>query len=270
MEGDLQAAKSLYLQALEENPDDSGAWQMLAVLHFEFGETADAVRCNGRALALDPESAAALNTAGNIDKSQGRLDQAVFSFERALAVKPDLPQALTNLADCLRLLGRLEDALAPGQKAVYLAPDMAAAHGNLAAIQLDSGETESAAAGFERALALAPEDTILRINLARALARMGDGPRSWFVRPWPETQNLLMPATISETSSPASADPGKASPNSNGHWRSMPEIPIIWPTSAAPNRQRAIWPPPWPPSRSPYQSTRTTPRLTGTGAWQEF
>jgi len=176
MEGDLHRAKSLYLQALEENQNDASAWQMLAVLYFEAGATADAKRCNGRALALDPDSAAALNTAGNIEKSQGQLDEAVSSFEQALTLAPDLPQALTNLADCLRLLGRLDEALQSGKKAVQLAPGLAAAHGNLAAIQLDGGHAEAAAAGFERALALAPADTVLRINLARALARTGDRP----------------------------------------------------------------------------------------------
>ncbi|MEE2760423.1 MAG: tetratricopeptide repeat protein [Pseudomonadota bacterium] len=174
MEGNIHRAKLLYLQALEENHDDASAWQMLAVLHFEAGATAEAKRCNGRALALDPGSAAALNTAGNIEKSEGQLDEAVSSFERSLALAPDLPQALTNLSDCFRLLGRLDEAILTGKKAVQLAPDLAAAHGNLAAIQLDSGDAEAAAVGFALALDLAPADNILRINLARALARKGD------------------------------------------------------------------------------------------------
>lgn len=174
MKGDLRAAQTLYKQAIEENPDDGNAWQMLAVLHFEAADIADAERCNARALLLDPDNGAALNTEGNILKAQGRLEDAIKSYERALQLVPDLPQALTNLGDALRRLGRLDAALEYCRKAAMLAPDLAAAHGNLGAVLFDNGDWEAAADSLEAALALAPEDTSMRINLARLEARRGD------------------------------------------------------------------------------------------------
>ena len=87
LKGDLLVAQSLYSQALEENPEDGDAWQMLAVLHFDRLEIADAERCNSRALALDPDSGAAHNTDGNILKSQDRLREAAKSYERATMPK---------------------------------------------------------------------------------------------------------------------------------------------------------------------------------------
>jgi tetratricopeptide (TPR) repeat protein len=174
MKGDLQAAQTLCEQAIEENPDDSDAWQMLAVLHFGAAEIADAEHCNARALALAPDNGAALNTAGNILKAQGRLEEALISYERALRSAPDLPQALTNLGDTLRRLGRLDVALDHCRKAALLAPDLAAAHGNLGAVLFDNGDWESADDSLKAALALAPEDTAMRINLARLEARRGN------------------------------------------------------------------------------------------------
>jgi tetratricopeptide (TPR) repeat protein len=173
MEGDLRAAQRLYQQALDENPEDGGAWQMLAVLHFDRAEIADAERCNARALALQPGNPAAFNTEGNILKAQGRLENAASAYGRALELAPELPQALTNLGDTLRRLGRLDEAETHCRKAVQLAPDMAEAHGNLGAVLLDTGAPEVAAC-FQAALALAPEDAHMRVNLARALVRTND------------------------------------------------------------------------------------------------
>ncbi|MFP6735692.1 MAG: tetratricopeptide repeat protein [Rhodospirillales bacterium] len=174
LKGDLQAAQILCSQALEENPENGDAWQMLAVLHFDRLEIADAERCNARALALDPGNGAAHNTDGNILQYQDRLQDAAKSYERALELAPNLPQALTNLGDTLRRLGRLDDALVLCRKAVRLAPYMAAAHANLGAVLFDTGDAETAADYLKAALELAPEDTGMRINLARALVRTGD------------------------------------------------------------------------------------------------
>jgi len=174
MKGDLRAALTLLGQAIEENPDDGDAWQMLAVLHFEAADIAEAERCNARALSLDPDNGAALNTEGNILKARGRLEDAVKSYERTLQLAPDLPQALTNLGDALRRLGRLDAALKHCRKAAMLAPDLAAAHGNLGAVLFDRGDWKAAGGSLKAALALAPEDTSIRINLARLEARRGD------------------------------------------------------------------------------------------------
>ncbi|MDP6428482.1 MAG: tetratricopeptide repeat protein [Rhodospirillales bacterium] len=174
MKGDLETAETLYLQALEDNPENPDAWQMLAVLHLDRNIVTEAERCNARALELAPNSAAALNTQGNILKSEGRFEDAVEAYARALELAPDLPQALTNLGDTLRRLRRFDEARELCGKAADLAPDLAAAHNNLGAVLLDTEAPDDAAKCFESALAIAPQDTDTRINLARALARAGD------------------------------------------------------------------------------------------------
>ena len=67
-------------------------------VYLDLGKPADALREFGRALALSPGDARAINNRGAALMALGQRDAARADFQRALAIDPKLPDARQNLA----------------------------------------------------------------------------------------------------------------------------------------------------------------------------
>ncbi len=72
----------------------------------------------------------------------GRFDEALAAYDRALALQPDYPACLNSKGFVLQDLDRMDEALACFEKAVALAPEMAMARLNLGMAQLKLGDWE--------------------------------------------------------------------------------------------------------------------------------
>ncbi len=129
------------------------------------GEHATAARLIERALALNPNSAAAWNAKGWVACRQNQLDSAIDALKRATRLSPLDPLggyfsgglALANLA-----LGRYEEALEWADRALHEFPEYG--HGIrskvVAFVQL--GRIEEARNEVERLVALHPGSTIAK------------------------------------------------------------------------------------------------------------
>jgi len=126
-----------------------------------------------QALALAPESAAALYHVGNARMDAGRWDDAIACYRKALGLKPDFADALSNLGIALHCCARLDEAFDCFRQALALEPGAADAHFNLGNAHNERGELEQARACYARALQLAPDFVAAYVNLGNVILRQG-------------------------------------------------------------------------------------------------
>ena len=201
--GNLDDAKSLYLEVLRINPDHFDALHLLGVIaartrrheeaerlfmraisiNSEFAEAHynravalkdlkrldDALASYDRAIALKPDYAEAHNSRGNALKALGRLDEALASHARAIELKPDYAEAFNNQGNALKALGRPGDALSSYERSIALGPDNADAHNNRGSALKDLGRAEEAVQAYDRAIALKPDNAEIFYNRGNAL-----------------------------------------------------------------------------------------------------
>ena len=85
-------------------------------------DMARAVALVDRALAASPRSPTAHLAKGIVLRALDRCEEAIAECETALAINPNSAGALDNLADCKLLTGSLEDAISLAQQAIRLSP----------------------------------------------------------------------------------------------------------------------------------------------------
>lgn len=118
-------------------------------------------------LARDPNNATALNALGyTLADQTGRFDEAFDLISRALELDPDEPAILDSMGWILYRKGRLEEALDYLTRAYAVFPDAeVAAH--LGEVMWKMGDTDQARKIWQGALLKDPDHTILRETLQR-------------------------------------------------------------------------------------------------------
>jgi tetratricopeptide (TPR) repeat protein len=144
-----------------------------AVYFSDFGEMcrrggllAEGEQAARRAVALQPNLAAAWNNLGIILQEALKLDESRSSLERALALEPNDAQTINNLANTFKRLGLAAEAERRWRAALELRPDYAEAYSNLANLYNDQGEFDRAESMARRAIELNPRLVDAYINLA--------------------------------------------------------------------------------------------------------
>ncbi|MBV8306985.1 MAG: tetratricopeptide repeat protein, partial [Gammaproteobacteria bacterium] len=214
--GQLASARTLYQEILSREPEHFDALHLLGVTAAQSGNPQQAAVLIGRALAIDPNNAAAHVNHGLALKELGRLDAALeslrratvldprlpephylsglvlmqlaqydaalASLERAIALKPDFAPALCDRGLVLKKLRQYPAALASYDRAIALKPDFAEAWCDRGNLLKELKHHEAALASYDRALALKAdfaEAHANRGNLLRDLARYGEAVRSY-------------------------------------------------------------------------------------------
>jgi Tfp pilus assembly protein PilF len=124
-----------------------------------------------QALAQNPGDARAALDLGIADELLGDGVGAEAAYRKALVIKPDLTQAQNNLGVLLREKGALPEAIKLLKSAAASSPDSAPAHQNLALVYEDSGDSDAAASEYARALELTPDDAMTRANYGLLLLK---------------------------------------------------------------------------------------------------
>lgn len=120
--------------ALPERPDDGLAAE-------EDGDLEAARDAYREALELDPAMAETWFDLGNVLYALGDHDEAVDAFTEAVSLEDNYAEAWNNLASVLTDTGEAREAIHAAQRAVALAPDYADAHYNLAQAYAAAGWT---------------------------------------------------------------------------------------------------------------------------------
>jgi tetratricopeptide (TPR) repeat protein len=168
--GELELAEAHFRESLALSPQPAIYNDLGFVLERQ-GLADEAAGFYRKALALDPESAAAhYNLAASLARS-GALAEAERHFRAALARKPSA-QTYAALALVLRRQGRLDEASASLREAIEADPEHAAAHDQLGTILAEQGRFEEAAHHYGLVVRTQPS-AAAHEKLAQVLLRLG-------------------------------------------------------------------------------------------------
>jgi tetratricopeptide (TPR) repeat protein len=111
-----------FQKALAFQPDYAAAHYNLGNALFLKGQVDEAILHYQRALAIQPDYAKACNNLGTALLQKGQVDEAVIHFQKALALQSGFVEAQNGLAHCAWILATSPDpSVRNGTKAVELA-----------------------------------------------------------------------------------------------------------------------------------------------------
>lgn len=135
--------------ALDTCPDDPEMHFARGTALNALGQPSRACAALARALALQPNHAAAWLNMGNAATDKDDYASAEAMYRSALRFAPELAEAWASLGYLLTEQGRLGEAVAACEEAIRLRPDMAQAHWNLAVALLLQGDLRRGLAEYE-------------------------------------------------------------------------------------------------------------------------
>ncbi len=164
---------TLFGHALEVDPDNPVAHNLLGFELASQGRGAEAEEHFRRALAAEPGYAAAGYNLGLALAKQGRFAEAAQQLEAAVGARPDYAEARRNLGGVYDQLGRAGDAEREYAEAVRLDPADAEARNDLGASLAARGRDGEAAAQYEEAIRLRPgyAEALNNLGVIRARQR---------------------------------------------------------------------------------------------------
>ncbi|MCC2655450.1 MAG: hypothetical protein K0Q76_558 [Panacagrimonas sp.] len=160
-------ALSVYDQALQKSPEDSGLLYGRSLVHERMGRFPQAEADLRRILASDKDDARAMNALGYmLAVNTDRFEEAHKLIEAALQRSPDDAAVIDSMGWVLYKLGRLDEARGYLEKALGKAADPEiSAH--LGEVLWALGQREQAQAVWDKALARDPEHRVLRDTVQR-------------------------------------------------------------------------------------------------------
>lgn len=102
VEGNLEAAESIYLEVLKSEPRNPDANHLLGLIRGEQDRHDEAVRLIETAIEINPDVAAFHHNIAGIYRRTGRLEDAENEFREAIRLKPDYGEAYQGLAEMVR------------------------------------------------------------------------------------------------------------------------------------------------------------------------
>ncbi len=137
---------------------ESSALYLEGIAHHRAGRFQDALESYDRALELESNSAATVNSRGVTLIALGRIEHALADFKHAYTLDPSYLEAYLNAAALLRDTGRFEQAVELADQAIAGCPQSGTAW-HIKAVALDwLDQREDAIDAYEKALAC--DDTI--------------------------------------------------------------------------------------------------------------
>ena len=122
--GRLEEAATVFEEVLKARPDDAQTLNYLGYMYAEHGvHLAQARKLIERAVELDPQNGAYLDSLGWVRFRQNDLDGAKAALLRAAERMPSDPTVQEHLGDIQAKLGRKSEAVALWRKSLSLAPD---------------------------------------------------------------------------------------------------------------------------------------------------
>jgi len=154
--GRLGEAETAYRGIIARRPGLSLAYQYLAFIQWERGETASAIATLRHALDAAGPNADIEAKLGTYLSQTGAVDEALPLLEHAVSLPTSDLDTLNALGIAYARQGREQDALATFQKVLAIDPGDAMALQNIGTVHLAAGELQAAGDAFRRALASNP------------------------------------------------------------------------------------------------------------------
>ncbi len=172
-EGQVEAARAVFQDAIADNSEDARAWLDLGLAQEAGGDVASAERAYRRATEIDSAFAEAFNNLGVLLRESGRLGQALAALERAIALDPALAAARFNLGLAYEDEGQLVEAERQYRAVIEQLPDDPVPRINLALMLLRMNRASEAAIELRAARPMVRNDVLLSIAVGEGLRRAG-------------------------------------------------------------------------------------------------
>ncbi|MBF0461441.1 MAG: tetratricopeptide repeat protein [Magnetococcales bacterium] len=167
--GQLQAAETLYRQALAMEPKHAEALHLLGFIFHQRGQQEMAADWIGQAVTLQPDRPVFLNNLGIVLTALGRQEEAATRYRQALALEPNFYMALGNLGGILIEQGHYAEAIDCYQKALASQPNSPELHTGLGNALLRNRQYAESMACYQRAIQIQPDGVGAYNGLGTAL-----------------------------------------------------------------------------------------------------
>lgn len=171
--GHLDAAELLYADALNADPAEGDALNLLGALHLQRGDLAAAVPFAAKAVLVEPRSASAFNNLGMVLKRAGQNAAAASCYQKAILIDDEFADGHSNLGVILKAEGHMLRAIESYKRAIDIDPTLGEAFNNLANAYQEIGELEEAVDSYLRASELMPDSDTVHYNVGMLLDRQG-------------------------------------------------------------------------------------------------
>ena len=161
-----ELAQDGYARLLESNPDNIQFRFNLAASHERSGDFDTAESHFKKILEVAPDNALSLNYLGYMYAEKGvNLEEALSLIEKALAIEPDNGAFLDSYAWVLYKLGRYDEAIVPMKNAINNEQEDAILYDHQGDIYAALNQIDKAVESWEKALELDPDNDEIRAKL---------------------------------------------------------------------------------------------------------
>jgi tetratricopeptide (TPR) repeat protein len=164
-------AVSFLRAALAVRPQSTAALNNLGLALHELGKFDEAIAHYRKAIELDGKFVRAYTNLGGALQAQERLNEAITEYHKAIAIDPKYAAAHNGLGSALRAQGKLDAAIDCHRQAIKLNPKSATTHNSLGVALMERGKPEEAIDCYKKAIALEPRFVRAHNNLAIALSK---------------------------------------------------------------------------------------------------
>jgi tetratricopeptide (TPR) repeat protein len=161
--------ETLWRDTIAKNPDAWLAYNNLAAIYLDRGDTASATAELEAALNVRPHYTEAQANLGNILFDAGRYDEAINHFEVALQGDPNYRRIQDSLGVSLMMSGRIDEGIEHIRRALEIDPNDSTAHDNLAIAFRRKGNMDEAMVEFKEAVRVNPNGIQPRMRYGAAL-----------------------------------------------------------------------------------------------------
>lgn len=168
-----QETVAVAARLVERYPDTPEAVSLLALVHANLGNQAEASRCWKQWLQRHPEDVEAHYRLGLYANKEGRDEEAVHHLRKAFAIDPRLPDIQAHLGRSLMKLDKIGEALAVLEADIGPAGGGAVRYSTLGHAYLRDQQYEKAKRAFLKAVEIAPAYTGAYYGLATACTKLG-------------------------------------------------------------------------------------------------
>lgn len=154
--GELTSARDMYLEILQDEPENAEVWDLLGVLYYQINDYMEAELCIKKAISLTPRLYYIENLA-RLYLEKGEFKASIALYEDLVKAKPSYENYF-NLAMSYKGNHDWDKAKGAYYKSIEINPEGYESYFNLAYIALNENKPEQAIECYKKALEIKPDD----------------------------------------------------------------------------------------------------------------